>query len=871
MISWCLLLVVVIGCLFITTTTSAESTPDNGSGDDDDDDDFVCNVYVAPSTLPGTGLGMYAGAKGYQRGEMITKSLGDHVIAIPDQKIMQSDTGLYDREDEALIKYFLWDQYTWTSTAFGIHFEHISKHDVEIASPGFGAAANSFMDFVNVEEGGVDHGLLPPEQAEKEDYLIHRSKDPGAGAFTTYHTRKAWAKQDIAPHSEFFVSYGNEWFLDRVWRIGTIPVEGDHDEAEWLWKIFCKEFLGTNVTFANVDEERKKELLEGLRSYNDETEDFQKSIRRFVRQTQDPSLSQIDDSLKTIFRDFWDEMVTNFGNEVWDDSRIMAALPREQDEYESMLDKSYIAVKQEKMARTPEWLEKHGTCADSVRIGRSSLSNKQAGHGAFAKTKFAEGEVVMAAPLIHIPDKAILDTYFEPQKAIHSLDAEDLNIDLMGLHRYNKALMHQYDPGIGDYKTGHQLLLNYVFSHRDSTMALSPYGPGVQLINHNQTLTNVKLQWAEPHRSNHHPELLEKSVKYINDKYPLGSVLGMEIVATKPIAKGEELFLDYGDEWEEAWQNHVQNWKAPPGSENYVSATDLNTRSEHLNKPLANWVTGDGKPNPFPKNVRLLINQAWFENIRKKEGDDFLTEEVMYNDFDYYLVEAVFKSGTIHNKYKYLVEDEKLFEKLPPKQQANILKDYELAVKQPDYVDTSADESVYDNTLYTVVARVPYEAHEERFVGEKIPTYESITARHVPRRALKFEDKSYTTDQFLDYAFRGYIRIPDELFPEAWKNLPTDKEKEEHYWKYKFNPEDPDRIPWFEAMEEEEAEDELAENPIEENSGDGEEIVYFEDDDEEEEEEEFEETTMSMYALLDEEEEGEGEYYDGEDDYHDEF
>lgn len=268
--------------------------------------------------------------------------------------------------------------------------------------------------------------------------------------------------------------------------------------------------------------------------------------------------------------------------------------------------------------------------------------------------------------------------------------------------------------------------------------------------------------------------------------------------------------------------------------------------------------------------MRLLINQAWYEDIREKEGDDYITEEVMYNDFDYVPVEAVFKSGTIHNKYKYLVEDEKLFEKLPPKQQANILKDYELAVKQPDYIDTSADESVYDNTLYTVVARVPYDASEQKFVGEKIPQYEAITARHVPRRALKFEDKSYTTDQFLDNAFREYIRIPDELFPEAWKNLPTDKEKMEHFWKYKFNPEDPDRIPWFDAMEEEAEEEELAENPNEENSDYGEEdIEYFEDDDNDEEA--FEESAISMHDLLDEEEDGEDFYDHDIGDYHDEF
>jgi len=849
------LLLLVIGFLYAVVAETED--------EDDDDDDFVCNVWVAPSTLPGTGLGMYAGANGYTKGEMITKTMGDHVIAIPDQKSTHSDTGLYDREDDALIKYFLWDQYTWTATAFGIHFEYIAKYDIEIASPGFGAAANSFMDFVNVEEGGADHGLLPPEHPHEPAYNIHRAKDAGAGAFTTYHTRKAWANKDIAPFSEFFVSYGNDWFLDRVWRIGTIPVEGDHEEAEWLWKMFSKEFLGKNVSFPAVDEETLKELQHGMRNYNDESEEFQKSIRRHIRETQAPGVN-FNKALTSVYREFWDEMVATFSKTVWDDSRIMAALPQDavSDEYESMLTRDYKQVKQEKMARSPEWLKEHGTCADSVRIGRSSL--QQAGHGAFAKTTFQKDEVIMAAPLIHIPDRAILDTFYEPQ--VLQLDEEEPDIDLLGLQAHTKKLMHQFEPGIGDYKTGHQLLLNYVFGHRDSTMALSPYGPGVQLINHNQTLANVKLQWAEPHRSNHHPELLQKSVQYINDEFPLGSVLGMEIVATRKISKGEELFLDYGDDWEEAWQKHLSEWKPVAGSKDYASATDFNTLPEHLNKPLENWVTGDGKPCPFPKNVRLLLSQAWLEDIRDEKGDDYITEKVMYSDFDYLPVEVVFKSGIVGNKFKYLVEDKKLFEKLPANRQPAILKEYELAMKNKTNVDTSADDSVPDNTLYTVVVRVKTEydseeALEARNLGQTLPTYESVTVRHVPRRGLKFEDKSYTTDQFLENAFREYIRIPDELFPEAWKNLPTDQDKEEHYWKYRINPDDPDRIPWFDAMEQEEGE---KEDELTENGGDNKDAEdEAAEDDYSEEEEDDGDSVLSMQDLLDEEED--------DDDYHDAY
>jgi hypothetical protein len=75
----------------------------------------------------------------------------------------------------------------------------LGEYEVNVASAGFGAAANSFMDFVNVDEGYPEYSIAGD---------LHRSKDPGAGAFTYYHSRLAIAEVDITAGQEFFVSYG---------------------------------------------------------------------------------------------------------------------------------------------------------------------------------------------------------------------------------------------------------------------------------------------------------------------------------------------------------------------------------------------------------------------------------------------------------------------------------------------------------------------------------------------------------------------------------------------------------------------------------------------------------------------------------------
>ena len=112
----------------------ANTANTNTKEDKDDDNDFICGVYLAKSTLIGTGIGMYAGSKGYEPGEVITKRLGDHIIPIIDLKtthqyynpsqIYKDDEDEDDDDDDdedsegtAIIvpdnqNYFLWDQYT---------------------------------------------------------------------------------------------------------------------------------------------------------------------------------------------------------------------------------------------------------------------------------------------------------------------------------------------------------------------------------------------------------------------------------------------------------------------------------------------------------------------------------------------------------------------------------------------------------------------------------------------------------------------------------------------------------------------------------------------------------------------------------------
>jgi hypothetical protein len=132
---------------------------------------------------------MYAG-KEFRDGDILLP-VGDIVMPI-------IDFGIHHGKSKDF--FFLWDEYTWSGSGFGM--SHMGLSSVSVASPGFGAAANSFMDFVNVDEDG---------SIAYEDHELHRSKNAEAGAFSYWHSRMTKANQRIQAGQELFVSYGDRW------------------------------------------------------------------------------------------------------------------------------------------------------------------------------------------------------------------------------------------------------------------------------------------------------------------------------------------------------------------------------------------------------------------------------------------------------------------------------------------------------------------------------------------------------------------------------------------------------------------------------------------------------------------------------------
>lgn len=582
----------------------------------------ACGIWLAPSTIPGAGLGMYAG-RNFRKGDLL-QEYGDVVIPIVD---IERHAREYNPQKEWT---FLWDEYTWDAES--LRMDHEGHGHVNVASPGFGAAANSFLGIYNVEE----FAPLPYDEAA----ALHRSKDPGLGGFSMYGNRLSVARHDISAGQEFFVSYGENWFKTRP-QMGPIPLYKDLKKATQLFRNFQK-----------LQQTNRKRIIP-----------------------------------EEVADDFWDIFIRN---SKFKDSRILGAFHHEDpNELEMLKQMSLQNLRKLQSTRSLEWIEEHGTCGDHLTAAPSTL--EQAGRGAFASRFLPTETVVAHLPLIHVSDRGRLKMY------------------------QLKTQSNPHRPSRSNGLLGHQILLNYCYGHGESTLLLCPYGPMVNYINHNATKANVELRWADPQRGNHMPELLEQSIEQLEKDAT--AKLAFELVALRDIQPGEEIFLDYGEEWEQAWREHVAKWHQYTKDHydnlaNYTSARQLNADTKSR---LYTEFDQIGSPK-YPSNVEIRCDKAFLDNDDWEDyaANNTITDYLQSNR-DQLIPCEIMRVKLIDGHLRYTVVMSEI---------------------DPD------DDSLIINHL------------EE----------------HLPREAILFVDKPYTSDMFLLNAFRHDIRIPDEMFPQAWRN-----------------------------------------------------------------------------------------------------
>lgn len=328
-----------------------------------------------------------------------------------------------------------------------------------------------------------------------------------------------------------------------------------------------------------------------------------------------------------------------------------------------------------KPQREVEELRERGWCVDNVDIRQAT--DPSMGRGAFAKRRLSRGDIVAPAPLQVFKDRAVF-AKTQPE----------------------------------------QLYVNYCVQPENSDMLFFPYGPGAGLINHAKgTKANCRLEWSKSHL-HHHGWLNLNYDDFWQVVKPGGLIL--EVVATRDILPGEELFMDYGSQWEAAWLKHKQNWRPVPRSEEYVYPQDMDEtgvlRTVH-----------EQKSEPYPNNLAMLCSTPDWD---RENGNHIEWREPKVAEYAWGWAEN-FAYCFILNR-------------------------------------TTADNGDIDYT-------VSLEFHEgrdkklSRHYDASVPIKDQYIDRHVPRHAIRWVEKPYFDDEHIEGAFRHPIGFPDHLVPDAWR------------------------------------------------------------------------------------------------------
>ena len=365
------------------------------------------------------------------------------------------------------------------------------------------------------------------------------------------------------------------------------------------------------------------------------------------------------------------------------------------------------------------WLRNHGWCISYITWGISPIPD--AGRGAFAKVHLPVNTVVAPAPMF-VLDKRDMIMYEMYENTFGEINMDEENI------------------------VGTQLLLNYCYGHEKSNVLLLPMTSVVNLINHSPT-PNVALRWTNVPGPHHNKDVLTMSEEHVLGLHHVRVM--MEFVAIRDIQKGEEIVIDYGSGWSNAWNNHVKQWQMDQTHQeddvqHYTSAHDFLEKFSNEKRPLPTRQQIEDPQSKYdpsmiiPQNLQFVCYYQHEErrNIRRKK-------KLRGND----------TTNILTRKWKEEMRNDNLDCPMP----CHLLSH---SVTQKD--DGTSDFSYrveLEDTLSMELHSIPDSCMlpDGRFVVTDIPS-EFVTVVDLP----------YTSDQFIKGAFRHELGLPPGLFPQSW-------------------------------------------------------------------------------------------------------
>jgi len=376
--------------------------------------------------------------------------------------------------------------------------------------------------------------------------------------------------------------------------------------------------------------------------------------------------------------------------------------------------------------RTLDWIRNEGQCLDNLIPGFSTIPD--AGRGGFAQRFIPKDSMVVPAPLLQIMNRDSLLMY-------------DLILDEK-TGKMKKDTSH-LKP------TSQQMLVNYCFSHPNINITLCPQSNAI-LINHCSTRKsyggdceskrgpNAKIRWTgDAGRKSWDPKTQDWLKMNIGNIATLTNRakergLSFDIIASRDILPGEEVFIDYGIDWEVAWEKHVENW-IPPSVESYTPISQLNSSMPILRTPK------EIETNPYPDNAQMVCMQGNQVDVGLSMGLKVERGDGSFHFGKYFPCRVIELEVSTNNKITYKVE-----------------------------TSSQWKENVKD-TCDKLNSKIAREMCTKESLSPTRKEPRSWILENYPRESILFILKKYSNDEYLKGVFRHYITIKDEMVPSQWK------------------------------------------------------------------------------------------------------
>jgi len=338
------------------------------------------------------------------------------------------------------------------------------------------------------------------------------------------------------------------------------------------------------------------------------------------------------------------------------------------------------------------------------------------------ETNDSSGAFICLDQLVQVAPSPRIQGHGLVAKRTIAKDSKIISSPLLPIHRKDLTIV-----GDVDYlqSNARQLLLNYCYGSSDSDLLWLPYGPMINYLNHAQQ-PNAGVQWqptvhlnitdSHVRQQHHHPELFHLPAKVVANIH--GKSLTLEVVALRTIEAGEEVTIDYGIDWQSAYEKHIRSTHARKmviSSQNDVSAEEWNDRNEPFYKTIVEQLS-----DPYPDNLEVFC----FYEVHLHD-DEHRAHQHSHN-WDEDQVHACFRPCEI--------------------------------------LERNGDES--GNYSYTV----KLSANDDRqIIDECILDGHDEILHQVPQAAVRVVDRPFTTPALDARAFRHEIGFPKDMIPESWK------------------------------------------------------------------------------------------------------